>query len=82
MPVIKLETEFELQCGCVMELYKILLLVAFLTRYDEEFRCPQHDTRIDTCVHLREAAEIFLTFIENDDGRAVFPGVFLPCLSS
>ena len=77
MPTLKLDTVLDLKCGCNVQFWKVLILLAFRSRAGQDLYCPYHGSFIDACEHLRELAEDFLTFLESDEGKIAFPDMFI-----
>ena len=74
------ETKMELQCGCVVETWKFLTLLAFAILDHQQFKCPHHQCIIETDSLLRETAIDFVDYMSSEEGLERFPFFFRPIL--
>ena len=80
MPVVGLTDLNHLECGCRIELWKIMLLIAMKAREDGTFICPAHDCELHIDEDFMKQCFDFLRFLKSDEGKARFPFVFTPIL--
>ena len=70
----------ELRCGCAVEAWKVLTLLAFAVLDGKPLICPHHHCVIETDVMLREASLEFLDYMTSDEGIEKYPFFLRPVL--
>ena len=67
----------ELTCGCKVELWKVLTLLAMEVEKDRELRCPFHLVELPYPENFKTLAVNFLQFMRSPEGRELVPDFFI-----
>ena len=70
---VPLTTIVELPCGCSVELWKILILLAKAVERGEDLLCPAHMSVLRTDSAWKEYAKNFLDYLYSEEGQNLHP---------
>ena len=80
MPLVNLTLPTNLECGCQIELWKLLLYIAETVREDNTIQCPAHGCILIVENAMKAKCLDFLNYLKSNEGRARFPFVYTPVL--
>ena len=75
---INLCQRMRLTCGCRVDLWKVLTLLAMAAEEDRELRCPYHHVELLYPAEFKSFALTFLNFMRSPEGRELVPDFWLP----
>ena len=69
----------ELNCGCNIELWKVLTVTALQLKDKLPVQCPFHETEHDfsKCPLFHDWARQFFDYMDSTEGRKIYPDFFL-----